>query len=165
MLSGTRTDVQPYVAGAVDTWAGDTGGTIYRQVGPGVSIAVNVRGEDVLGSGGTDGKLLSTLRSLANNLRTGNMTNLRGSDIGALSTNLEQITSARGITGALTTRIESASARLAQVAEATTGLLSESEDTDIAAALIQLNTQQTVYRAALQSGQSLIQPSLLDFLR
>jgi len=165
VLSGTRTDVQPYVAGAVDTWAGDTGGTIYRQVGPGVSIAVNVRGEDVLGSGGTDGKLLSTLRSLANNLRTGNMTNLRGSDIGALSTNLEQITSARGITGALTTRIESASARLAQVAEATTGLLSESEDTDIAAALIQLNTQQTVYRAALQSGQSLIQPSLLDFLR
>ena len=56
-------------------------------------------------------------------------------------------------------------ARLAQVEESTTSLLSETEDADIAKAMIDLTTQQSVYKAALQSGQSLIQPSLLDFLR
>ena len=58
-----------------------------------------------------------------------------------------------------------AKARLAQVEESTTALLSENEDTDIAKAMIDLTTQQSVYQAALQSGQALIQPSLLDFLR
>jgi flagellar hook-associated protein 3 FlgL len=165
VFSGTMTDTQPYAAGAVDTWSGDIGGQIFRQVGPGVSITVNVRGEDVLGSGGADGKLLSTLRSLSNNLRTNNMAALRSSNLSALTTNLEEVTSARGVIGALSTRIESASHRLAQVEEATTGLLSETEDTDIAKALIQLNTQQSVYQAALKAGQTLVQPSLLDFLR
>ena len=130
-----------------------------------MTITVNVRGEDVLGSGGADGKLLSTLRSLSNNLRTNDMAALRATNLSALTANLEEVTSARGVVGALTTRIESASQRLAQVEEATTGLLSESEDTDIAKALIELNTQQTVYQAALKAGQTLVQPSLLDFLR
>ena len=165
VFSGTRTDTPPYLSGAVDAWQGDPGGTIYRTVGAGQTIPVNVRGEDVLGNGGTDGKLLATMRSLSNNLRTGNIAALQASDLGALSTNLEEITSARGVVGALTNRIESAAVRLAQIEEATTGLLSEAEDTDIAKALIQLTTQQSVYQAALKSGQTLIQPSLLDFLR
>ncbi len=165
VFSGTTTDTKPYTPGAVDTWTGDTGGQVYRQVGPGVTITVNVRGEDILGSGGADGKLLSTLRSLSSNLRTNNMAALRSTNLSALTTNLEEVTSARGVVGALTTRIESASQRLAQVEEATTSLLSETEDTDVAKALIELNTQQTVYQAALKAGQTLVQPSLLDFLR
>jgi flagellar hook-associated protein 3 FlgL len=51
------------------------------------------------------------------------------------------------------------------VQEATTSLLSQAEDTDIAKALIQLSSQQSVYQAALKSGAALSQPSLLDFLR
>ena len=165
VFSGTTTDQPSYLAGAVDTWQGDTGGAVYRQIGPGISITVNVRGEDVFGNGGGDGKLLSTMRSLVTNLRSGNVAAISASDISALSANLEDVTSARGVIGALSNRVESASNRLAQAQEATTSLLSETEDTDIAAALIDFNTQQTVYKAALQSGQALVQPSLLDFLR
>ena len=165
VFSGTQTNTQPYAVGGIDTWNGDTGGQIYRQVGAGQTITVNVRGEDVLGSGGGDGKLLSTLRNIAANLRSGNTAAIRANDLGDLQTNLEEVTSARGVVGALTTRIESANNRLAQIEEATTGLLSEAEDTDIAKALIQLTTQQSVYQAALKSGQTLIQPSLLDFQR
>ena len=165
VFSGTQTDTQPYAVGGADTWNGDIGGQVYRQVGAGQTITVNVRGEDVLGSGGADGKLLSTLRNLAANLRSGNVAAIRANDLGDIQTNLEEVTSARGVVGALTTRIDSANNRLAQIEEATTGLLSEAEDTDIAKALIQLTTQQSVYQAALKSGQTLIQPSLLDFLR
>jgi flagellar hook-associated protein 3 FlgL len=165
VFSGTMTDTQPYAVGGVDTWNGDTGGQIFRQVGAGQTIVVNVRGEDILGSGGGDDKLLATLRNVAANLRSGNIAAIRANDLGDLQTNLEEVTSARGVVGALTTRIDSASNRLAQIEEATTGLLSDAEDTDIAKALIQLTTQQSVYQAALKSGQTLIQPSLLDFLR
>lgn len=169
VLNGTETDQAPYLAGASDTWQGDAGGTIFRQIGPGVSIAVNVRGNDVLGNGLTagvsDGKLLGTLREVSAHLRSGDLAALRGPDLQNLSRNLEDVTSARGVIGALTNRIESASARLARVEEATVGLLSAAEDTDVAKAMIELTTQQSVYQAALRSGQALIQPSLLDFLR
>ena len=164
VFAGTDTDDPPYAPGAVDAYGGDAD-TVFRQIGPGVSVAINVRGSDVIGAGGADGKLLSTLRTIADDLRTGDLASLRGADLDALETNLEDVTSARGVVGALSTRLESAKARLAQVEESTTELLSANEDTDIAKALIELSTQQSVYQAALQSGQSLIQPSLLDFLR
>lgn len=164
VLSGTRTDIPAYVAGAVDAYQGDAG-TIARQIGPGVAVQVNTLGSDILGSGGADGKLLSTLRTIAADLRAGNQDALRSADLNALEANLEDVTSARGVVGALTSRLEAASARLAQVEVSAVGLLSETEDTDVAQALIDLTTQQSVYQAALRSGSALIQPSLLDFLR
>lgn len=170
VLSGTETDQPSYIAGPSDVWQGDAGGTVYRQIGPGVSIAVNVRGDEILGNGingagVSDGRLLGTLREVAAHLRSGDADALRGTDLANLAQNLEDVTSARGVVGALTNRIESASSRLGQLEEATLGLLSEAEDTDMAKALIELTTQQSVYQAALRSGQALIQPSLLDFLR
>ena len=164
VLAGQDTDDPPYTPGAVDTYDGDTG-AIARQIGPGVSVQINIPGVDILGNGSADTKLLTTLRTLAADLRSGNLAGVRGPALNNLQSNLEDVTSARGTVGALSTRLDAAAERLAQVEESTTSLLSENEDTDIAKALIDLNTQQSVYQAALQSGQSLIQPSLLDFLR
>jgi flagellar hook-associated protein 3 FlgL len=164
IFAGTDTTSPPYLAGAVDAYQGDAG-TIARQIGPGVSVRINLFGSDVLGNGGGDDKLLSTLRGIADDLRTGDLDSLRGPALGALESNLEDVTSARGVNGALSTRLETARERLAQTEESTTALLSATEDTDIAKALIDLSTQQSVYQAALQSGQALVQPSLLDFLR
>jgi flagellar hook-associated protein 3 FlgL len=164
VFGGQDTDDAPYTPGGVDTYDGDTG-VIARQIGPGVSVQINVPGVDVLGNGSADTKLLTTLRTLAADLRSGNVAGVRGPALNNLQANLEDVTSARGIVGALSTRLEAAEARLAQVEESTTSLLSENEDTDIAKAMIDLTTQQSVYQAALRSGQALIQPSLLDFLR
>jgi flagellar hook-associated protein 3 FlgL len=164
VLAGQDTDDPPYATGASDAYGGDTG-TIARQIGPGVSVQVNVPGVDVLGAGVPDTKLLSTLRTIASDLRSGNVAGLRGPALVRLTSNLEDVTTARGTIGALSTRLEAAHARLGQVEESTTSLLSSNEDTDIAKAIIDLNTQQSVYQAALQSGQALVQPSLLDFLR
>ncbi len=164
VLAGTDTDDPPYTPGGADTYGGDTA-AIARQIGPGVAVQINIPGVDVLGNGTADTKLLTTLRTLAADLRSGNLAGIRGPALNNLQSNLEDVTSARGIVGALATRLEAAEARLAQVEESTTSLLSENEDTDIAKAMIDLTTQQSVYQAALQSGQALIQPSLLDFLR
>ena len=164
VFSGQDTSAAPYAPGAVDTYAGDTA-AIARQIGPGVAVQINIPGVDILGNGTADTKLLTTLRTLAADLRSGNLAGVRGPALNNLQSNLEDVTSARGTIGALATRLEAAEVRLAQVEESTTSLLSENEDTDIARAMIDLTTQQSVYQAALQSGQALIQPSLLDFLR
>ncbi len=164
VFAGQDTDDAPYTPGGADAYDGDAG-AVARQIGPGVAVQINITGDAILGNGGADTKLLSTLRTLAADLRSGNLAGVRGPALNNLQSNLEDVTSARGTVGALATRLQAAEARLAQVEESTVSLLSEAEDTDVAKAMIDLTTQQSVYQAALQSGQALIQPSLLDFLR
>ena len=71
----------------------------------------------------------------------------------------------RALNGARQNRLEAALSRMAEVEEATMMQLSETEDADIAATLIELNSQQTAYQAALKVGASILQTSLMDFLR
>ena len=58
-----------------------------------------------------------------------------------------------------------ADARLGQLEETTTTLLSNTEDADMAKTLIDASTQQAVYQSALGPGRKIVQTSLLDFLR
>jgi flagellar hook-associated protein 3 FlgL len=67
--------------------------------------------------------------------------------------------------GARTNRLESAQSRLEQLEGATSSLLSDTEDADIAKTMIDFSTEQAVYQAALKAGAQVIQPSLMDFLR
>ena len=55
--------------------------------------------------------------------------------------------------------------RLGQYAETTTRQLSETEDADFAQTMIDLNSQQAAYQAALKAGANIVQSSLMDFLR
>ena len=170
VLAGSDTDAPPYAMGPSDAYAGNND-ALARTIGPGVSLQVNITGDTVLGEGDftdpADTGLLASLRKLAYDLENpaGTPADLATADLRRLDENLKSITSARGMVGALANRIDAAGLRLRQSAEATTKLLSEAEDTDVAKALIDLTTQQSVYQAALRSGSALVQPSLLDFLR
>src|SRR3954454_15506139 len=72
VFAGTATSTQPYVVGGGDAYNGDSG-TVAREIGPGVSVQVNVLGSTMLGSGqaAADGKLLNVLRDVAQHLRGG----------------------------------------------------------------------------------------------
>ena len=170
VMAGSDTDAPPYAMGASDAYAGNTD-PIARSIGPGVSLTVNVTADTLLGEGDftdpADTGLLASLRKLAYDLENvaGTPADIGAADIRRLDANLAAITSVRGNVGAITNRIDAAGLRLKQSEEATTSLLSEAEDTDVAKALIDLTTQQSVYQAALRSGSALVQPSLLDFLR
>jgi flagellar hook-associated protein 3 FlgL len=169
VFSGTKTDTKPYAVGGSDAYAGDTG-SVAREIGPGVSVQVNVLGNSLLGDGQAagDGKLLDTLRDLADHLRGGTTADadaLRNGDLKALDTNLAAITQARATVGATTNRLESADSRLSQVEESTTKLLSDVEDADMAKTMVDFSMQQNVYQSALRAGSNIIQQSLLDFLR
>ena len=62
-------------------------------------------------------------------------------------------------------RLEAALGRLTQLEESVVGQLSKTEDADIAETLIELNSQTAAYQAALRAGASIVQTSLMDFLR
>lgn len=165
LFSGTATNVRPYDMTS-DTYGGD-GGDVVRTIGPGVSVVVNVRASDVLGDG-TDGKMLNTLRDIAAHLRGGTPADqaaLNGSDIVAIDRALDDLLGARAKVGAVANRLAAADDRLAELQESARGLLSKTEDADMAETLIDYSTQQSVYQSALRAGAGIVQASLLDFLR
>jgi flagellar hook-associated protein 3 FlgL len=168
VFSGAKTSTRPYDPGA-DVYNGD-GAAMAREIGPSVSIQVNVTAGSFLGDGqaANDGKLLDTLRDIAQHLRGGTAADanaLRSADLKGLDANLDTLGSVRASVGATTNRLQAADARLAQLEESTSKLLSNTEDADMAKTMIDFSTQQSIYQAALRSGASIVQGSLLDFLR
>jgi flagellar hook-associated protein 3 FlgL len=173
LFGGSKTGATPYVSGADDAYKGDDAGLdptkpgVLREIGPGVTLSINVVGREVLGDGraSADGKLLATLRTISAHLRAGDGTSLGDTDLKALDANLTSLLGVRARNGAQTNRLEAAATRLDEVQDATTKQLSGVEDADIAQTLIDFNSQSAAYQAALRAGANIIQSSLLDFLR
>jgi flagellar hook-associated protein 3 FlgL len=175
VFSGTRTDTPPYQLGSTDTYQGDWGGSespptppvtagIVREIGPGVTMNVNTVGAELLGDGAGDDKLLHVLRDVASHLRANDSDALRA-DVPRLEATLDRALEIRAANGARQNRFESALGRLAEMEETAVKQLSETEDADIAKTLIELNSQTAAYQAALRAGASIVQSSLMDFLR
>ena len=173
LFSGSKTDTVPYQQGAVDAYAGDEAGLdplipgVLREIGPGVTMQINTVAREFLGDGQAagDGKLLDTLRDAVDALRADDAATLRDTELANLDTNLDSLLEVRARNGARTNRLDSALSRLSEVEESTVKQLSTTEDADIAKTLIDFNSQQAAYQSALRAGASLVQASLLDFLR
>ena len=162
VFAGTQTLTQPYQVGSSnDSYAGNTG-TVTREIGQGVQIAVNTPGSTIFGNGSSG--LIATLRQISTDLRANNGTALQNGDLTALDNASTTVSSQQATVGALSNRLDSATSRLQQLQQATTQQLSNVQDADMAQTLIQFSTQQAVYQAALKSGAQIIQPSLMDFL-
>lgn len=171
IFAGTQTGTQPYDVGGADGYSGDAG-NIVRTIGPGVSMAVNVRGSEFLGGDPAvaqpDGLLLTTLRDIATHLRAGTPAAadaLRSTDLQALDRNLDNLTAIRATVGATTNRLESAATRLLELEETSTESLNQIEGADMAKTITDFSLQQAVYQSALKTGANIVQNSLLDFLR
>ena len=173
LFAGSKTDEPPYPMGNADTYLGDDAGWqgplpgVVREIGPGVSMTINTVGREFLGDGptGDDGKLLDVLRDSVTHLRANDGASVGGTDLKRLDENLDKLLEVRARNGARSNRVESALNRLSQVEQSATDQLSQTEDADIAKTLIEFNSQQAAYQSALRAGASLVQTSLLDFLR
>jgi flagellar hook-associated protein 3 FlgL len=158
LFSGTATDTPPYSAATGDVYQGDAGAVV-RQIGPGVSVQVNITGDDVLSG------LLPTLRTLSSHLQSNDVTSLQGTDLQALDAGFDNLTAKRAQVGAITNRVDAAGQRLDDVYDVASAFLSKTEDADLPQALTDLSAQQNALQAALRGGATLIQQSLMDFLR
>jgi flagellar hook-associated protein 3 FlgL len=166
LFSGTRTDRPAYGEATGDGYQGDTG-IIAREVGPGVSLGINQIATGFLGGGQAagDNKLLHVLRDVSDHLRANDGAALRGDDLRRFEAALEQVIDARAVNGARSNRLEAAASRLSELEQSTLAQISDVEDVDIARALIDFNSQQAGYHAALRAGANIVQSSLMDFLR
>jgi flagellar hook-associated protein 3 FlgL len=169
IFSGTATGTAPYQQGASDAYAGNEG-SIKRSIGPGAGVAVNVPLSSLLGEGKAagDGKLLDTLRTIAAHLREGTpeaMKALSGSDLEALKANADALSGLEAQVGASTDQLKMALTRIEDLMLTTTEQLSHVQDTDFAQVAMEYSNQQAAYQAALRAGASIVQQSLLDFLR
>jgi flagellar hook-associated protein 3 FlgL len=171
VFSGAKTATAPYATGADDAYKGDQAGFdpavpgIVRQIGPGVSMTINTVGEELLGSGQGDTKVLAVLRNAIAHLRGGDAASLRSTDLTQLDDGIDTLLEVRARNGARTTRLDSALDRLGQIEDSTRAQLSNVEDADIAKTLIELSSQTAAYQSALKSGANIVQSSLMDFLR
>ena len=136
-----------------------------RQIGPSMSITVNLPGSEVFGFNAGPGKdLFSTLDTLAADLRSGDTTAL-AADQTQLNARTTDITTSLGKLGALENRVSAQQ----DLASSTVGVIqkqrSDLSDVDLAEATLKLQMSQTGYQAALAAAARSNLPSLADFLK
>jgi flagellar hook-associated protein 3 FlgL len=161
IFSGTATKTQPYQQGSVDTYSGNTA-SITREIGAGVQVSINQPGSSIIGDSSSG--LLSTLRTIVNDLNSGNTNALSTTDLTAIDSANDSLLNARAQVGAMSDRLTTATNRLTQNEQSTTQLLSSVQDADMTQVMISFSTQQAAYQAALHAGAQIIQPSLMNFL-
>ena len=106
------------------------------------------------------------LRDIADDLRANDGAALRGADLArARRAAWTTLSAVRARNGAPPNRLEIAAARLAENEEARSSSSRTTEDADIAKTMIEFNSQQAAYQAGLKAGASIVQASLMDFLR
>ena len=78
---------------------------------------------------------------------------------------LDEVNRERAVVGAKVNRLDLQQSRLESTKSNYTELLSQVQDADLAKVIMELKTQENVYRASLAAGSRIIMPSLADFLR
>ncbi|MGM9929669.1 MAG: flagellar hook-associated protein FlgL [Bacillus sp. (in: firmicutes)] len=172
IFGGTKTDMKPS-----DNYD-NAKGEINIQVFNGITLPLNMEGSTIFdGMVGYTQKLTNPDGSVTENEKEGVIQKLidtltsGGSEeeIGAYLTQIDQqmdkVLGKLSVVGARQNRVELMSDRLSNQEVFSTRILSDNEDVDLERVAIDLTAQESVLRAALSTGASIIQPTLMDFLR
>jgi flagellar hook-associated protein 3 FlgL len=161
VFGGTANVAQPYDPSGIYVAVPDGPEVIARTVGPNDNVRINITGPEVFGPEGNN--LFQTLTQIADDLRS-DPANL-GAGLTAIDDRLRNITDALGEIGARFNRVEIMKTRAIDQIGALKGSLSEVEDIDLPGTIMDLQLQETAYKAALSATARVLQPSLVDFLR
>ncbi len=165
IFAGQQTQTAPLVQTGAETYTytggkNSTGdGKLIYDVGRDESLQVNTTGDETLLP------VLTALKSLRDNLSTGNTQAISRTDLASLDTGLSTVTAVRADLGAKVQRLDLTKTRNEQSKVNFTKFISDIEDTDTAAAVVEYQTAQTTYQSALKVTASVFQYSLLDFLK
>ncbi|MEH7335182.1 flagellar hook-associated protein FlgL [Neobacillus drentensis] len=159
LFAGTDTDTEPFVSGE---FVNTNNQPLSWNVGQGVFMKVNINGMDIFNykSGGLN--LVETIDKIAGELEAGKDPQQY---LDHLDKQLNNLLAHRSIVGSNVNQLEMMINRLDQTELSTKGMLTKTEDADLAKVITNFTTQQTVLNAALSSGAKAIQPTLVDFLR
>lgn len=179
LFAGTKSDQPPFVAvtdadGRV-TAVNYTGNTeaISAEISPGVTSEAQPLGANSSGSGARG--LLSDTRSgadvfahliqLRDHLLAGDTDAVASTDLPNLGKDEDNFLYHYGHTGAIQSRLEAASSLTKDHSFSIEQQVSGLVDADLAQTMVRLTQVQNAYTAALQTGGSILNTSLLDYLR
>jgi flagellar hook-associated protein 3 FlgL len=179
LFAGTRSDAPPFeISTAAD---GKVLAVSYRgsatvpenEIDAGLTLSARVPGQNLSGSGAhgllsdsrSGADFFNHLISLQNNLLAGDTAAVASNDRPQLARDEENFIFHLSQNGVLQARLETSAAFAARRSLSLETNISREADADLAETLVRLNQTQNAYRAALQSGGTLLDRSLLDFLR
>lgn len=163
LFSGWKTDVAPFAddaAGGV-TYSGGVGQMIVRDVAPGLSMPINIPGNQLLATG----DFMKTISQMAADTRAGNIASVTGTGISQLDKTLTNLAALRSDLGTRQQELEHyemlTEANLVHLQERLTRLTGA----DLETAVMKMTEAQNAYQAALASFAKALPASLLDYLR
>ncbi len=158
VFAGDLTNTQPFDASGA--YAGDSG-TKDFMIGDNMQINIKADGSQIFEQGGQNVfTVLSDLETALNNNDSTTITD----QLRSLSTIIDGMDKVRGVSAGQYKRLEATENYNANFKVNVQDLLSQTEDTDIASAIINFQVQQTAYQTTMAVGAKIIQPSLIDFL-
>lgn len=153
-----------------------TANVAQSEIAEGITVTTAVPGENETGvetrglfkesRSGADlfGHLIALRDSLEQADRNA-VTNIRERDLPNLLNDEDNILFHYGNVGAIQTRLETASSIADRRAASLEGLISKESDADLAETLVALSEIQNAYTAALKTGGTILNQSLLDYIR
>ncbi len=159
IFNGTNTQEERITNGVIDS--SKTGKAVMLEISKGINIQANVDPDKVFND-----DLINTLTLLVTDLQDPNSNNQSfQDDLTKLDQTLDTFNDERSELGAKYNRIELVEYRLSEQVVNTKKMISDNEDIDYEKAILDLKIQESIHRAALDTGARIIQPSLVDFLR
>lgn len=141
-------------------------GTIELEVFEGIKLPVNINGSELFGDLLSDDPTKSKIEELIQTLEDSTASEEEVSKfLNDFDLATDKFLQVQAQVGAKQNRVELMEDRLASQEVSATKILSENEDVNIEEVIIELTTQESIHRAALSVGASIIQPTLMDFLR
>ncbi len=163
LFAGQKTTTAPFVlsqtgGSSVVTYQGDQG-AIEREIGPQVTMGINIVGDQAFMPAFT--AMINLVQALAQN----DTASLSGSVLDDIGNAEENVLVQRSEIGARMNRIERMRTYLRDSQTDLGTTLSGIEDADLSQVIVTLQAQQNMYTAALGATARVLVPSLLDFLR
>lgn len=138
---------------------------VIREVAPGVTVTVNMTGEQVFGAqSAAEGDVFAVLDRLATAIQNGDTAAIEAEHANTDAAR-ERMTEAVGQLGARAKRVEDIRFRNDMQKERLLQSLGEVEDADLAESIIAVKARETAYQGALAAASKILPPSLVDYLR
>ena len=158
LFAGTSAAATAYDASG--NYLGDTNQVLAR-IDSDSTVRTELNGTEVFGVGAANA--FATLTSISSNLI--NDPGSLAADETALDANVATAVNAQVTIASRINQLNGLGQLIADKDVSLTGALSNVQDTDLMKTIMELTLEQTGYQAALQATASVMQPSLMDFLR
>lgn len=162
LFAGFNTGTAPYDTNGNYTGTPYPGGDIEVEIDNGSTVTINITGDLVFGTS-TSG-VIDTLDNLRTALQNNDVQEINNA-VDSLASAMDQLSNVRAEIGARINRLETAKNYISKLKDDLTVYKAQTEEADITKVITALAAQQNAMEMSRASAASVLQQSILDFLR